>query len=46
MSKYQNYLPSFRESFWKNPLFSKKGIDFIEKSRYNVKLYEIVYKEV
>ena len=32
-----------RESFLeKIRLFSKKGIDFIEKPRYNVKLYEII----
>ena len=30
----------------KNLLFLKKGIDFIDNRRYNVKLYDIMHKEV
>ena len=30
----------------KNLHFLKKGIDFIDNRRYNVKLYDIMHKEV
>ena len=47
-----SFLPGFSaenasgNTFRKNPLFFKKGIDFIEITRYNVKLYDIMHKEV